>query len=155
LDNWSATGPIRGPGVPENVVDNPGSPGGRSPYYDDGAAANASDFFDYSIRDPDTFGVTWEAELFLVSGPAPTAPGRVTVYDGVRWGWVVPEPSSLSLFLFGILLLWTLRHRLQEPSPQEIDPEIPKAVLDLSTALPGSFWYCLLGAESCGVSGRG
>jgi hypothetical protein len=110
LDNHNITGAVQGHGVNENVVDHAMA---RSPYYDDGFAANATDFLDFPERDDDTLSHFWIAELLLVSGPAPTAPGQVTVYDGVRWGWGndVPEPGVWMLTLSGTGILLVRRVR--------------------------------------------
>jgi hypothetical protein len=68
--------------------------GGRTPYYDDRAAANNRNFLDqpshggadrFTPRYADAREHHWTFDLLLVSGPQ--APGAVTVYGGVRWGW--------------------------------------------------------------------
>lgn len=102
-DNHNVTD-NKGHGNAELVVDT-NSPGGRSPYYDDGFAANDRHFYDFPGRlDPD-MEHCWEAELFLVSGPAADSPGLVTIYrTGISWGWQnVPPPSTLALFACGLI----------------------------------------------------
>jgi len=121
-DNYNITNPIpglQGPGKNELVVDNPFSPGGRSPYYDDGGAASSGmtpiALYDLPTR-PDNVATTWEADLFLVSGPAAGSPGPVTIYGGVEWGWnnypaPVPLPSALLLFAPALAGIGVLRRR--------------------------------------------
>lgn len=94
-------------GTMANNVDNGASPGGRSPYYDDGGAANGRDFYDFPFRSDGNQSHIWQAELFLVSGPPPGMTGLVTFYGGVAWGWEnhpVPEPSTI-WFTAGLILL--------------------------------------------------
>lgn len=88
-----------GHGVPELIVDNGASPGNRSPYYDDGGAADGRNFYDRPWRDDGGASHLWEAELFLVTGPAPNNAGLVTLYrTGISWGWEnVPTPGSLAI----------------------------------------------------------
>lgn len=97
-----------GHGNAENVVDT-NSPGGRSPYYDDGFAATSTSFYDFPGRTDANKSHTWVADLFLVTGPAPgDGPGLITFYGGVEWGWEnhpVPEPSSFALLGLGGLAL--------------------------------------------------
>ncbi len=103
-------------GTPANNVDNGASPGGRSPYYDDGGAANGRDFYDFPRRPDGNQSHIWQAELFLVSGPPPGMEGLITFHGGVVWGWEnhpVPEPSTI-WFAAGfilLLLIKTLRAR--------------------------------------------
>jgi hypothetical protein len=97
----------KGHGNPENVVDNPFSAGGASPYYDDGGAADSRNFYDFSFRDDGNQSHIWQAELFLVSGPAIGTKGPITFYGGIIWGWEnhpVPEPSTAA-YAVGFLVL--------------------------------------------------
>lgn len=106
-----------GHGNNENVVDNPFSPGKRSPYYDDGGAATATQFYDFPNRDDANMSHNWDAVLFLVSGPAANAgPGTITFYGGIGWGWEnhplpVPEPSAAMLMGIGLVGLIAYRRR--------------------------------------------
>lgn len=105
-----------GHGNPENIVDNPFSPGGRSPYYDDGAAADGRNFYDFPFRTDGDQSHTWQAELFLVSGPPAGTKGLITFHGGVLWGWEnhpVPEPATVG-FVVGFLVLFLLRVGLHE-----------------------------------------
>jgi hypothetical protein len=97
-----------------NGVDNPFSLNG-APYYDDGGAADSRNFLDNPWRVDAGLSHYWFAELYLVTGPAPTTPGQVTIYNGIKWGWknsTVPEPSTLVVFGLGTLGLFGSR-RLQ------------------------------------------
>ena len=87
-----------GHGVPELIVDT-ASPNRRSPYYDDGYAANGRHFYDFPGRIDPGNSHTWDAELFLVVGPAPTTPGLVTIYrTGISWGWEnTPAPARTTV----------------------------------------------------------
>ncbi len=92
-------------GTTFNGVDNPFSPMGRSPYYDDGGAATSMHFYDFPGRTDTWRSHTWKAELFLVSGPVAGATGLITFHGGVTWGWendCVPEPTSMALLAAGI-----------------------------------------------------
>jgi hypothetical protein len=111
LDNNSVTPPNTGPGNTENIVDTGSKQ--KSPYYDDGFAANSRNFLDLPSR-YDYQQTTWLADLFLVSGPnlpidgtIAVTPGLVTFYGGVAYGWTnsVPEPSSFALLASASLLL--------------------------------------------------
>ena len=104
-----------GHGNNENIVDNPFSPAGRAPYYDDGAAANGTHFYDFAVRTDAKRNHTWIADLYLVVGPAANAPGQVTIYSGIQWGWentCIPEPSTYSLLLLSGPVLLVLRRRM-------------------------------------------
>lgn len=106
-DNHSITaGGGGGHGVPEKIVDNPFSPGNRAPYYDDGGAANGTHFYDFPGRTDAGASHTWDAELFLVTGPAANAAGQVTLYrTGISWGWEnTPAPGTLSMLALGGLV---------------------------------------------------
>jgi len=81
------------------MVDNRNKP---APYYP--GAANGMAFLDIpSVPSPDA-PHTFDALLLLVTGP--DAPGNVTIYGGVEWGWSnqpVPEPPTWLLFLSSLL----------------------------------------------------
>jgi hypothetical protein len=81
-----------------NAVDiNARNNGGRSPYYDDGSAANATNFLDA----PSTLlpgSHYFFAATYRATGPNPTRPGPVTLYNGFLWGWVDIEFPRLNLF---------------------------------------------------------
>jgi len=119
-DNDNITNNI-GYGNNELTVDNPFSPGGRSPYYDDGGAATSGTspiaFYDFPGRTDTSDKITWVADLFLVSGPAPgAANGNIIVYNGVEWGWTtspVPLPSALLLFAPALAGIGVLRRRFK------------------------------------------
>jgi hypothetical protein len=80
-----------GHGNDEHIVDTASPAAGaaahRSPYYDDGGAADSRNFFDFARRLDEASPHYWIADLHLVTGPAPTAPGEVTIYNGFRYGW--------------------------------------------------------------------
>jgi hypothetical protein len=65
----------------------------KSPYYDQGGAANSKYFVDTSRRSAVEFENNWIASLFLVSGSATrgtaASPNTITVYNnsGITWGW--------------------------------------------------------------------
>lgn len=109
-----------GHGNTDNTVDNPFSPGDRSPYYDDGGAATSGSatgqtiaFYDFPGRTDADMSHYWSAELFLVTGPMIGATsGQITTLGGVQWGWKnVPEPATIVLMLVGLLILSILtRH---------------------------------------------
>ncbi len=113
----------QGHGTEEFEVDNPFSPGERSPYYDDGGAAvtgaGTGDFYDFPGRIDTANDHNWIAELMLVSGPGLNAnntpnPGLITFYGGVRWGFTntaIPEPATLVLAAMGGVGLITRRRR--------------------------------------------
>jgi len=101
----------KGPGMPENIVDSIGS---TSPYYDVWASerkppfnATPPHFEDFSGRPEPTAAnptITWGADLFLVSDPG--GDKKLTVYNGVHWGWVsqftaAPEPGAWTLIILG------------------------------------------------------
>ncbi|MEX0678948.1 MAG: PEP-CTERM sorting domain-containing protein [Pirellulales bacterium] len=99
--------PVNLHGVNENIVDV--GVGQANPYYDDGGAANSTQFFDFPGRGDTTRGHTWKAELFLASTPKGSGLGaqNVTLWSGVNWGWQnywsIPEPSSVVLSLIGLV----------------------------------------------------
>lgn len=114
-NNFNITAPNaadRGPGKFEQVVDIAGT--ATSPYYDDGFAADSRNFYDFPSRDP-AVTMFWEAELFLVTGPAPGAGGTISLYrPGLRWGWettveMVPAPGGLALLAGGGILAFRRR----------------------------------------------
>lgn len=83
-----------GHGNLEHIVDT-ASPGKRSPYYDDRGAGDARNFFDFARRPDEENNHYWIADLQLVTGPDPTAPGQVTIFNGFRYGWAnLVFPSS-------------------------------------------------------------
>ncbi|MDA0765313.1 MAG: hypothetical protein O3A87_01140 [Verrucomicrobia bacterium] len=103
-DNHALPGNLHG--TLENEVDNPFSPGGRSPYHDDGAAATSREFYDFPGRTDTNRAHDWTAELFLVTGPAAEAgPGNIIFHGGITWGWSnIPEPSLA--YLLAILIVF-------------------------------------------------
>ncbi|MBW2738982.1 MAG: PEP-CTERM sorting domain-containing protein [Deltaproteobacteria bacterium] len=103
-----------GHGTQENEVDNPHSPSGRSPYYDDRGAANSTDFYDFPVRPDANMSHNWIAELFLVTGPSIGTSGNIIFHGGVKWGWEnhpVPEPSTWLLFGSGLVVLVKFRRK--------------------------------------------
>jgi len=80
----------------ENVIDI--GPGVTNPFYDTAFGVQPFDertFFDPPGRNDAGNNHSWLAELYLVDQ---TAPQRVTIYNGVQWGWnneVVPEPLTI------------------------------------------------------------
>jgi hypothetical protein len=112
-----------GYGNNELTVDNPFSPGGRSPYYDDGGAATSGTspiaFYDFPGRTDTGDKISWEADLFLVTGPPAGTPGLITIYNGVEWGWnnypaPVPLPSALLLFGPALAGIGLVRRRFKK-----------------------------------------
>lgn len=104
-------------GIPEHTID---TLSGRSPYYDDGGVADNTNFADLSFRSDGNKSHYWDAELFLVTGPAAGAgPGLITIYGGIGWGWEnhplfeVSEPSAL--LLIGVALYVLIAVRRQQP----------------------------------------
>jgi hypothetical protein len=117
-DNYNITN-NPGYGNAENIVDV--GNGNTTPYYDVGGAANGTpaingslNFFDAPIRDNQANlnqSDWWLADLFLATGPANNAPGRVTLYsDGIQYGWANFHISLLNPFnpLPGIRRLFAL-----------------------------------------------
>jgi hypothetical protein len=101
-------------GQVEKRVDVP--QGATTPYYDGYYSADSRNFLDTPTRPNFDKSHYWHAELYLVVGP--DKPGKVTVYDGVSWGWEnhpAPEPASLVLLGSGVLGLlghaWLSRKR--------------------------------------------
>jgi PEP-CTERM motif len=95
---------------PTYEVDNFGA---AFPYYP-AHAANGSGFFDLPADNEPGREVFFDALLLLVTGPATNAPGPVTIYGGVSWGWSnqpVPEPGALALLIIGfsIAAAWRVR----------------------------------------------
>ncbi len=88
-----ALGPGGGPGVNVDKVDNDSGDTepvlgdcDDVPYYDCGYFAGETFFVDRPSRTSDPAGdKIWTAELYLVEQ---TAAETVTIYNGVRWGWV-------------------------------------------------------------------
>lgn len=76
-----------GHGIADNKVDV--DAGQADPYYDNGGAADATDFYDFPGRVDTCRDHTWNADLYVVEGPAIGAgPGLITLHHpGVRWGW--------------------------------------------------------------------
>jgi hypothetical protein len=88
-------------GVISSVVDR--SPRNTTtPYYDTGTGL-IPNFYDNPGRGDADLSHFWTAELYLVMGP--NRPGQVTIFNGIHWGWVnvVPEPSSLTVFVVGLV----------------------------------------------------
>ena len=83
-------------GTEEHKVDTASVQG--SPYYDDLGAADSRNFFDIPRRIDEQASHLWLADLQLVTGPAANAPGEVTIYNGIRYGWanLVFTVSTLS-----------------------------------------------------------
>ncbi len=121
-DNYNITN-NPGYGNKENRVDNPYSPGGRSPYYDDGGAATSTAFYDVPTRNNPGQKDTWMADLYLVSGPAAGTPGNIIIYGGIQWGWnnypkngapaPIPLPSALLLFAPALAGIGVFRRRFK------------------------------------------
>ena len=127
-DNYNITN-NPGYGNLELTVDNPHSPGGRSPYYDDGGAATFGStaapspvgglgiaMYDFPTRNNPGQKDSWVADLFLVTGPAAGTPGLITIYNGVEWGWnnyPVPLPGALLLFGPGLAALAAIRRKFR------------------------------------------
>jgi hypothetical protein len=84
-------------GTFSNRVDiNAANNGGRSPYYDDGSAANATNFLDAPETElPGSH--YFFADTYLATGPKPTNPGPVTLYNGFLWGWANIEFPGIKL----------------------------------------------------------
>ena len=81
--------PTANPGTTENIIDN-GPATTATPYYDTTGAADTGNFFDAPLRSglPSiTANNYWIADLYVASGPAGVAPGAVTVYNGLSYGW--------------------------------------------------------------------
>jgi hypothetical protein len=84
--------PTSNPGTLANKVDVRRT-NTTSPYYDQGFAANSSNFLDRPGRPDVEFENNWVASLFLASGPANPGtvqnPAQITVYNdsGILWGW--------------------------------------------------------------------
>lgn len=91
--------------------------GAANPYYDTGAAAGDTQFFDFPGRIDTTNGHTWRAELFLASTPKGSGLGaqNATLWSGINWGWgnywSIPEPSSVVLSLIGLVGLLAYARR--------------------------------------------
>ncbi|MEH2215824.1 MAG: hypothetical protein V7K72_01560 [Nostoc sp.] len=79
-----------------------------NPYYDTLGTANESSFRDKSYRLDPKNPHTWFAELYLVEE---TAEREVTIYNGIRWGWINK--------------VYRRKNPLPIPIPIRI-PEIPK-----------------------------
>lgn len=87
-------------------VDTPSVSG--SPYYDDGATANATNFLDAPLAlggfalpgetDGTELNHLFLAAAYVASGPKATDPGQVTIYNGVVWGWANVVFSVNNLF---------------------------------------------------------
>jgi hypothetical protein len=109
-------------GTPAYQIDNGGSDDG--PYYDISGAANPSGFLDIpGIADAGNLHF-FDAELYLVSGPAAGSPGAVTIYGEIDWGWQnspTLEPSTYLLAAVGLGFIGWRRRSSQgkraAPSP--------------------------------------
>jgi hypothetical protein len=73
-----------GHGNDEHIVDS----GAATPYYDDGAAADATNFFDAPSRSDSTESHYWIGALYYASAKGPgLAAQEVTILNGMLWGW--------------------------------------------------------------------
>lgn len=95
-------------------VDNGGSAMG--PYYDISGTADPSGFLDIPGIASAGTSRFFDAELYLVSGPAAGSPGAVTIYGGIDWGFQnapAPEPSTYLLVSAGLgVIAFSRRKRL-------------------------------------------
>jgi len=104
-DNHNVTNNV-GHGNGENIID---SNVAGLPYYDGpgnaGFAAGASTFLDPPNRNDGTSSHYWLSDLYLATGPANFAPGQVTIYNGMLWGWgniFFPVGNNLARLITGI-----------------------------------------------------
>jgi hypothetical protein len=104
-DNHNVTN-NRGHGNGENIIDT-NVP--TLPYYDGpgntGFAAGSSTFLDPPNRSDGTSSHYWIADLYLATGPANFAPGQVTIYNGMLWGWgnlFFPVGNNIARLITGI-----------------------------------------------------
>lgn len=89
-------------------VDNGGEP---SPYYDLVGPASIAGFLDIPIKADPGRSYFFNAELFLVTGPAANNPGQMTIFGAIDWGWhnairpaAVPEPGTTWLLIAAALV---------------------------------------------------
>ncbi len=98
------------------------NPYSRSPFYDDGGAANATDFVDKPTRGYDSDTV-WRGYLFLATGDTTTKTLTIS-NQGITYGFndpfvvASPEPHTLALAFMGTTVLLLLGKRpKRESSP--------------------------------------
>lgn len=88
-----------GHGNPENIVDSAGT----TPYYDDGGAANGTNFYDNPRRSDPTKSHYWVGALYYASAKGPGLGAQeVTIINGMLWGWAnifFPVGDKLGTFI--------------------------------------------------------
>ncbi len=92
-----ALGAGGGHGVNEDKVDNDSSPAecANVPYYDCGFFAGETFLVDRPSRSGDSANDhVWGAEVYLVEQ---TAPRTVTIYNGIKWGWLNTDSDIRTL----------------------------------------------------------
>jgi hypothetical protein len=152
-------------GAFSNSVDiNARNNGGRSPYYDDGSAANATNFLD----SPNTLlpgSHYFFADTYLATGPDPTKPGPVTLYNGFLWGWVNIEFPKVNLFglnqafnqdlssvaSLSSVLGTDVSNEVSQTDLQTVESDFDQEITALESPEPSS--VCLLGLGILGLIG--
>jgi hypothetical protein len=90
-------------------IDNPGS---SSPYYYDKSPAGPAGYLDIPSNNDAGTPHFFNAQLYLVTGPAANNPGQVTIYGALDWGWhndPVPEPGTVLLCLVSLAAIRRVR----------------------------------------------